>query len=206
MGVKRTIRSELQHRFLKIEIPSVSKCRSDTGALFVHRGGGELRTFFDQTSLVGSDGTNGFIGDIDLVPAYRIGLMRRDEIGEVELTFLDSDGGVHLGMEITHVVHLLAQLLHADLRQLRVIDHRRLAHLLRVACQPLVGFSGRVQRSSVVDVELSLPESENLRVLPLAEIVPQRRGRDGLVIDAFDLCFVEQILALRHKFRGITRR
>ena len=84
--------------------------------------------------------------------------MSRHYIRQVHLSVFDLLDRVHLRLEITHVVHLLTQLLHTDRRQLLVIHHRRFTHLERVMRQTLLALRCRVFRRRVVDVQLQLPE------------------------------------------------
>ena len=92
----------------------------------------ELRTLCYQASVVLGDSCYRRFGDIHLVMTDRIGLTRGNEIRHVNLALLYLHHRIYGGVEITHVIHLLAQLLHTDCRQLRIINHRRFAHLLCV--------------------------------------------------------------------------
>ena len=85
-------------------------------------------------------------------------IVRCDQIRQFHLAVLNRLHRVHLSMEITHVVHLLCQLLHTHGGQLVVINHRRLAHLMRIARQTLLRFRRRIGRSRVVDMQLQFPK------------------------------------------------
>ena len=107
---------------------------------------------------------------IYIVAVNRIGLVRRNEVSHIYLAVLRLHHRIYFRIEITHVIHLPAQLLHTCIRQVRVIDHRRLAHLKRIARQCLIRLRRRVQRSRVIYIQLQFPETENLRILLLTKV------------------------------------
>ena len=201
VGCEGAIRGELQHRFLEVEIPAISDSSSYTVAFLVQDSGVELFAFTHFAALfVHRHFAHVLQRDVHFVMTDLIGLMGGDEISEFDLTFLDHFLGVHFGMEIAHVVHLLAELLHADAGEVFVIDNRRLAHLMGIACEPFVGLGSRVPRGGVIDLKLQLPETKDLSVLLLTEIIAKGSGRDFFVIRTFDIGFVQEILTLRHEF------
>ena len=59
---------------------------------------------------------------------------------------------IDLGMEIAHVIHLLFELLHAGACQFLVVDHRRLTHLMGIACEALLRFSRGIAGGGVINV------------------------------------------------------
>ena len=79
-----------------------------TLTLFVQVLGGETFAGFDHAVLVHRNGTNGIVGYIHLVTANAIRLMGCDDIRQIDLAVFDMLDGVHLGIEIAHVIHLLA--------------------------------------------------------------------------------------------------
>ena len=205
MAVKSTVRCELQHGFLEVEIPSVAQGGGYTLPLLVQRGGGELHAFFDFAAVVGGYLIYRGIGDIHLVVPDHVGLVGGDEVAQIDFAFLDNLMGVYFGVEIAHVVHLQSQLLHAYSCQFVVVDNRRFAHLVGIAGESLVGLGGGVYGRSVVDMQLKLPESQYLGVLPLAEIGAQLVGRHFFVVNAFDTSFVEQTLVLWYELGRVAR-
>ena len=96
-----TVRRELQHRFLEIEIASVTQNSRDTLALFVQLLRGELLAGFDDTAVTLRDETDGVVGDIDRVVAHVIRLVGGHKIGQVHFAVLDLLDRVHFGIEIT---------------------------------------------------------------------------------------------------------
>ena len=205
MGSERTVGGELQHRFLEIEIPSVAQRSRYTFAFFVQCLGGELLSLLYLAPFVLSDAPHRLLRQIDRIMADRIGFVGCDKIGEIDLAVLNHFLRVHLGMEIAHVVHLLAQLLHADGGQFLVVDDGCFAHLVGIPCQPFVRFRRRVRRSGVIDMELQLPETEDLGVLLLPQITAQLSGGDGFIVHTFHLCLVQQIVPFRHELSRVTR-
>ena len=203
--VERTVGRELQHGFLEIEIASVAQRRGDAFPLFVQRGGRELFAFMHFAPLVRRYRAHRRLRNVHCITAYLVGLVRRNKIRKVDLAVLDHFLGVHFGMEIAHVVHLLAELLHADRRQLFIINHRRLTHLVGIARQAFVGLAGRVRRSRVIHMQLQFPETKYLCVLFLPQVAAQLGGGHVLVVHAFDFGFVEQVLAFRHELRCVAR-
>ena len=183
MRIKRTIRGKLQHGFLKIEIPHVADSRCDPFALFIQHGRGELIPLlhFAMTPVF-RDLPHRIEGDVHFVISHFIGLMCRHPIGQTDfaslLMFLSLVwfilfNGIHLRLEIAKVIHLLTQLLHTDLRQLLIIDDRRFTHLMRIAGETLVRFGGCITRCGIVYLQLQFPESQNLRILLLTEVITQ---------------------------------
>ena len=69
-----------------------------------------------QAILIRSDFAHLSNVDIHFIIANRIGLMGCYQIGQVHLTVLHHFDGINLRLEIPHIIHLLPQLLHADLR------------------------------------------------------------------------------------------
>ena len=170
VGVQRTIGCELQHGFLEIEITSVAQGSRNTFTFFVQGGGRKLFPFVHFASLIRRYGAHRRFRNIHLVMANHIGLVGGDQISEVDLTVLDHFLGVHFGVKIAHVIHLLTQLLHADAGQFFVVDDRRFAHLMGIARKSFVGFGGSIRRSGVIDMQLQFPKTEDLCVLLLAQI------------------------------------
>ena len=152
--VERTVGCELQHRFLEIEITSVAHDGRYSVALFVQSSGGELLARMDFATRVARDSRHLRDRDVHFVMTEIIRFMRGHHVGQIDLAVLDALDGVHLGMEITHIVHLLPQLLHADAGLYLVVDDRCLAHLMRILRQFLLRLGGCVGRRGVVDMEL----------------------------------------------------
>ena len=155
-------------------------------------------------SLVFGYPADRLLRQVNRIMSDLVRLVRRDEIGQVDLTVLHHFLCIYLGVEITHVIHLLPELLHADRGQLLVVYHGRFAHLVRVAGKAFVRFGRRVRRSRVIDMQLQFPETEDLRVLLLPEITAQVAAGDRLVIHAFDLRLIQQVLPLRHELRRVA--
>jgi hypothetical protein len=53
-------------------------------------------------------------------------------------------------------------------------------------------------------MQLQLPETEDLRVLFLSQIIAQLTRGNRLVIHTFHLRLVQQVLVLRHEFRRVA--
>ena len=204
--VQRAVRRELQHRFLKVIITAVAKNRRDAFALFVQHRRRELIARMNLARRTLRDIRYRLKWQIDVVVANEIGLVRRHHIGQVHLAVLDLHHRVHLGLEITHVVHLLTQLLHTDDGQRGVVDHRRLTHLVRILRQFLLRLRARVRRSRVIHIQLQLPKTENLRVLLLTQVRTQINVLLHFRVRTFDASLVQQILTLRHEFRRVAGR
>ena len=203
--VKRTVGGKLQQCFLEVIIPSVAHDGRDTVALFVQRGGREPVAGMDQTARVACNASHFGNRYIHFVVADGVRLVRRDDVGQVHFAVLDTLDCIHLSMEIAHIMHLLLELLHADARQVFVVHHRCLTHLMGVLRHFLQRFGGGVGGSGVVDMELQFPETENLGVLFLPQVAAQLGGGDRLVIDAGHPCFVEQVAVLGHELRRVAR-
>ena len=215
MTVKRTVRRELQHRFLKIEIALIAKRRRDSVAFVIQRLRGELLTRLHLASVADGDLTNRYIRDIYRIAPNLIRLMRRHQIRDIHFaatalfhlsTFIfPLYNRIHLGLEISHVIHLLPQLLHADYGQKRIIDNRRFTHFEGILRQAFLRFGRRVRWSGIIYVQLQFPESENLRILFLTQVIAQFAGRKRLVVHALHPRFIQQTLILRHEFRRVAR-
>ena len=130
--VERTVGGELEHRFLEIEIPHVPQGGCYTRTLLVQGRRAELRTLRYQAPVALGNSRYCRFGDIYLVMTDHVRLPCSNEIRQINLALLHFHHRIYGGVEITHVIHLLAQLLHTDCRQLRIINHRRFAHLLCV--------------------------------------------------------------------------
>ena len=131
--------------------------------------------------------------------------MRCNEISQAQFTlFLIYFLRIHLRLEISHVIHLLPQLLHADLGQLFVVDDRCFAHLMCIARETLVGFRSSIAGSSIVDLQLEFPEAHDFRILLLTQIIAEGTRRNGFVIRTFDVCLIQQVLILRHVLRRVA--
>ena len=203
--LERAVRRELQHRFLVVEIPHVPHRFGNSFALRVHGLGVELLPGFDQTVFAAGNLPNRLVFRyIHLVRTNRVGLVRRDEIGDVHLAVLDGLDRVHRSLKISHVIHLLAQLLHARTRLLFVVDNRRLTHLKCIPLQGLFGLGSGVYWGGVVDMQLQFPKTEDLCVLPLTQVVAQVRSGHRRVIYTLDVRLVQQTLVLRHEFRRVA--
>ena len=69
-----------------------------------------------------------------------------------------------------------------------------------------VPFGGGICGRGVVDIQLQFPETENLRILLLTEVIIQVRRRNILGIFHLDMCLVEQVFPLRHELGRTARR
>ena len=205
VAIQRTVGRVLQHRFLEIEIPSVPQHGSDPLALLIQHLGRELFARVDLTAVIHSDDPYGILRDVHRVAADIIGLMSCHQISDIYLTVLDRLECIHFGLEITHVIHLLLELLHADAGEVLIVDHRRFAHLMRITRQTLLRLGSRVRRGGVIDMELQFPETQDLGVLMLTQILVQFTGRDRFVVHTLHPRLIQEVLPLRHEFRRVAR-
>ena len=154
LGIESTVSGELQHRFLEMEITPVTHDGGDPFPFRIQVRRGELIPLMDLAVTVFSNLPHILPRDVHFVMPQMIRCMRGNEIGEVDLTTFDLLNRVHFGLEITHVIHLLLELLHADACQVLIIDDGRFTHLMGIFSQAFLGLGRRICRSGVIHIQL----------------------------------------------------
>ena len=82
----------------------------------------------------------------------------------------------------------------ALVRELRIINHRLLADFAEPFAYPAVG----VLAGEIIHSELEFPESQDLVVRSLTQIIDKAGCRDAGRVDYLDVHFVEKPGAVRH--------
>ena len=105
---------------------------------------------------------------------------------------------IHNRIKITTIEHRLIELLNRCSCQQWTVHNRSLTHLMRIGRQTFFRFRRRIRRGGVIDMQLQLPETENLRILLLLQVLGQV-GRGLFVrIRHHHFRLVEQVLIFRH--------
>ena len=206
MGIVRTVGAVVQHRFVEVVIAVLPHERADTFAFFVQFARIEPVAVMNETAFGGRRMQQVALRELNRIVADIVRLVRRHEIRQFDLAFLNDSLGIDLHIEVPSIHHRLLELLHRYAHEIRVVDLRRFAHFVCILRQALLGLRRRIGRSGVVNMQLQLPETENLRVLFLPQEMVQAARRLVFGVYDSDLRLIEQVLVFGHILRGVTAR